>query len=265
MTARRGAVKRGRAGTRVPMEISEDRILDGKVALRQPKAGYRVAVDPVLLAASVRAEAGERALDLGCGVGAAMLCLAARVPGLAIDGLELQPELAELARGNVAANGFQDRLRVFQGDLLDPPFELEAEGYAHVFANPPYMSEERGHPPPDASKRAAHVEGDADLAAWVDAALKFCRRKGSLTFIHRADRLGDLLGGLEGRAGEVTVFPLWPRAGESASRVIVRARKGIRTPLRLSPGLVLHDRDGAYTPAADAALKGAPLHLRASA
>lgn len=248
------------------METTEDRILDGRVILNQPRAGYRAAVDPVLLAAAVHSKGneggGEKALDLGCGVGAAMLCLGARVAGLAIDGLELQEELAELARQNIAANGFSDRLRVFTGDILAPPAELEADGYDHVFANPPYLSGDRGHPPPDESKRLAHVESAADLKDWVDAALKFCRHKGSVTFIYRADRLAELLIGLEGRAGEITVFPLWPKAGESASRVIVRARKGVKTPMRLMNGLTLHTADGGYTAAADAALKGGELPLR---
>lgn len=248
------------------METTQDRILDGRVILTQPADGYRAAVDPVLLAAAVRPKdtgAGEKALDLGCGVGAAMLCLAERVGKLHIDGLELQPELADLARQNVAANGHQDRVRVFDGDLLRPPATLQLEDYHHVFANPPYMSGDRGNHPPNESKRIAHVESDADLEDWVDAALKFCRTKGSITFIYRADRLAELLIGLEGRAGEVTVFPLWPKDGEIANRVIVRARKGIKSPMQLMSGLTLHDADGGYTKAADRALKGGELHLRA--
>ena len=244
------------------MQTSEDRILDGQVILHQPTEGYRAAVDPVLLAAAVRAEAGETALDVGCGVGAAMLCLAVRTPNLKIDGLELQGELAALARENAAANGLGERVRVFEGDILNPPAALQADSYHHVFANPPYMSGDRGNHPPNESKRIAHVESDADLEDWVDAALKFCRRKGSITFIYRADRLAELLIGLEGRAGEVTVFPLWPKDGEVASRVIVRARKGIKTPMQLMNGLTLHNADGSYTEAADRALKGGELRLR---
>ena len=244
-------------------ETTQDHILDGKVSLIQPRDGYRAAVDPVLLAAAVRAGVGERALDLGCGVGAAMLCLGARCPSLHIDGLELQPHLAALARRNVEANGAADRMRVFDGDILNPPAELEADSYAHVFANPPYMSGDRGNHPPNESKKIAHVEGDADLEDWVDAALKFCRTKGSITFIQRADRLAELLIGLEGRAGEVTVFPLWPKDDENSHRVIVRARKGVKSPMLLMNGLTLHNDDGSYTDAADKALRGGELHLRA--
>jgi len=242
---------------------TQDQILDGKVTLNQPRDGYRAAVDPVLLAAAVRAEDGERALDLGCGVGAAMLCLGARCSGVHIDGLELQPDMAALARQNVEANGAADRMRILDGDILNPPAELEADSYAHVFANPPYMSGDRGNHPPNESKKIAHVEGDADLEDWVDAALKYCRSKGSITFIQRADRLAELLIGLEGRAGEITVFPLWPKEDENSNRVIVRARKGIKSPMQLMNGLTLHNDDGSYTAAADKALRGGELRLRA--
>lgn len=243
-------------------ETTNDRILGGQVLLTQPKDGYRAAVDPVFLAAALEVKDGERALELGCGVGAAMLCLGARCLGSHIDGLELQPHLAQLARANVEANGMVERLRVFEGDLLKPPVELQPDSYAHVFANPPYLSEDRGHPPPNASKKIAHVEGDAALSDWIDAALKFCRTKGSITFIQRADRLADLLTGLAGRAGEIVVFPLWPKDGDDAHRVIVRARKGLKTPLQLTAGMTLHTGDGTYSERADAVLKGGALRLR---
>ena len=243
------------------MDTTEDRILDGRVILNQPRDGYRAAVDPVLLAAAVQARAGEKALDMGCGVGAAMLCLAARLDGLAIDGLELQPELAALARHNVAANGLDDRVQVYEGDILSPPAALKPASYHHIFANPPYISGDRGNPPPNDSKRVAHVEGDADLNAWVDAALKLCRHKGSLTFIYRADRLAEVLAALQGRAGEIRVFPLWPKDSEIASRVIVRARKGLKSPMHLMSGMTLHNDDGGYTKAADRVLKGGELPL----
>ena len=84
-----------------------DGLLDGRVLLRQPKAGYRVAIDPVLLAASIEAGAGERVLDVGAGVGAAALCLASRCECAELFGLELQPELVELARSNAAESGLK--------------------------------------------------------------------------------------------------------------------------------------------------------------
>ncbi|MCW8915008.1 MAG: methyltransferase [Magnetovibrio sp.] len=241
---------------------TQDFVLNGKVTLHQYKEGYRMAVDTVLLAASVRGSTGGRALDMGCGVGGAMLCLAYRCPELGIDGLELQPHLAQLAAKNIHANGFEGRLRVFEGDIQKPPAEIEPESYTHVFANPPFMQDDRGHHPPDQSKRLAHVESHTNLADWVQAALGFCKRKGSITIIQRADRLDELMAALGRDVGEVTIFPIWPKAGENANRVIVRARKGIKTPMRLTNGMTLHNADGSYTALADEVLNGGGLYLR---
>ena len=109
---------------------------------------------------------------------------------------------------------------------------------------------------------ARGYEGDASLAAWVRVALAMVRAKGSLTFIHRADRLEALLALLAGKAGEITLYPLWPGGSRPASRVIVRARKDVATPTKLSAGIVLHEPDGGYTAAAEAVLRdGAALAL----
>jgi tRNA1Val (adenine37-N6)-methyltransferase len=86
-------------------QLTDDKFLCGRLRLLQPEKGYRAATDAVLLAAACPAVAGQSVLDLGCGAGAASLCLAARVPGLRLTGLEVQPEYADLARRNAARNG----------------------------------------------------------------------------------------------------------------------------------------------------------------
>lgn len=224
--------------------------------IRQKLRGARAAIDPVFLAAAVPAEPHQSVLDIGCGSGAATLCLASRVPQCRIFGLELQRDMARLAADNVALNGMTGRVAIIAGDLLRPPPRLSPGMFDHVMANPPFLARGRGTPAPDAAKAAATVEGEAALADWVRFALTMARDKATLTFIHRADRIDALLALLAGRAGEIVVFPLWPAAGRDASRVIVRARKQIASPARIAPGLVLHEADGRFTAAADAVLRG---------
>jgi len=246
------------------IEVTEDALLDGRLRLRQPARGYRVAIDPVLLAAAVPAGPGERLLDLGCGAGAAALCLLARVPGAWAVGLERDPVLAALANENATLNGMGQRFEAVVGDVREPPWPRDAPGFDggfdHVLCNPPHQAEASGTPSPDARRAAATRESGAGLADWIAAALALVRRKGSVTFIHRADRLDALLAGLHSGAGETVVFPLWPGPAESdapAKRVIVRARKGVAGPGRLARGLVLHGPGGAYTPEAEAVLRHA--------
>ncbi|MDA0662440.1 MAG: methyltransferase [Proteobacteria bacterium] len=238
-----------------------DTLLGGRVALRQPAGGYRVAIDPVLLAAATPAVAG-RVLDVGTGVGAAALCYAARSPGAQVTGLEIQPEMAVIAGENVRRNGFESRVDIVIGDLLHPPAALAPGGFDHVMANPPYLPAGRGAPPPDRSKAMAMVEGEADLDAWIGFCLRMVAPKGSVTMVHRADRLDEILALLRLRAGGIVVFPLWPGQGRPAKRVIVRARRDVHAPLHLAAGLTLHDGDGAYTEEARAVLQnGAALPL----
>jgi len=239
---------------------TEDHLLGGRVRLRQPEAGYRAAIDPVLLAAAVPARPGDSVLDLGCGAGAAALALAARVPEASVTGLERDPDLIALCAANIALNEMAGRLRALVGDVAAPPADLAAGTFDHAMANPPFLEAGTADPSPDAGRRAANIEGTADLSDWIAAALAAVRRKGTVTFIHRADRLDDLVAGLHGPAGGITILPLWPRAGAPAKRVIVAARKGVKSPARLLPGLVLHDAGGAYTAAAEAVLRdGAAL------
>jgi tRNA1(Val) A37 N6-methylase TrmN6 len=245
--------------------LTHDALLGGRVVFHQPAQGYRAAIDPVLLAASIPETMRGRVADLGTGAGAATLCLAARLPGVAVVGIERDGAMADIARRNVAANALEGRVTIVDADLRALPASCAPASFDAVIANPPFLEAPRANAVPHRGKEAATVESEADLAAWIDTALRLAKPKALLAFIHRADRLADLLASLRGRAGAIVVFPLWPRQGEAARRVIVQARKGMRTPLTLAGGLVLHGPDGRYTEAADAVLRGAGLHWQAGA
>jgi tRNA1(Val) A37 N6-methylase TrmN6 len=240
--------------------VTEDAILGGLLRLRQPARGLRTGIDPVFLAAAAPSIKG-RALDLGCGVGTAALCLARRLPEVEVTGLELQPALTGLARENVRLNGLEGRVTIHDGDLLRPPPVIAAGGFDLVLANPPFHAAGSATAPAEPGRAQGHMEGEADLAGWMGQMLKLAAPKGRVLLIHKPNRLGDLLALLEGRAGGITVFPLWPALGRPARRIILLARKGSAAPLTLAQGLVLHEPGGAYSPAADAVLRGAALDL----
>ena len=242
--------------------LTEDRLLDGRLVVRQPKHGFRVAIDSVLLAAAVPAADGERVLEPGAGIGAPALMLAARVPGCRVVGFDPQRALVRIAGENIRLNGMSGRVEIMVGDMASPPSRLALGAFDHVMMNPPFHPAGRARPPADAGRAASHVEGEAGLADWIAFGVSMLRGMGTLTLIQRADRLGEVLAALDGRAGGVVVFPLWPRGdGSPAKRVLVRARRGTAAPLRLAPGLVLHEADGGYTKEADLVLRGAGLYL----
>lgn len=239
-------------------EFTEDRILGGRVLLRQPADGYRVAIDPVLLAAAVPANAGDLVLDVGCGVGAAALCLAARVPGVRAVGVDVDAAAVALAVENARLNGVQDRVRFVVGDIAAPPLELVPGLFDRVMTNPPFAAPGRGTASPSAAKRRATVEGAADLAAWVAFCRAMAKPDGTIAAIHRADRQGELTDLLAD--ADVAVLPLLPNAtGRPAKRIVVRACLGGDRALRIAPGLALHGDGGGYTDAAEAILRHAEM------
>ncbi len=242
--------------------ISHDALLGGRVRLAQPCQGYRVAVDAVALAAAVAARPGERVLDLGTGVGACALCLAVRVPGVLVTGLELQPALAALAADNVGANDLVGRVNILTGDLRYPPPELAPASFDRVMANPPYLRPGSHTPSPDLSRATANSEGEASLSDWIDVAARMLRPRGYITLVHRADRLDEVISLLHKEFGALVLFPLWPRAGVAAKRILFTGRLGAASPSRLAAGLVLHGDGGGFTAGAQAVLRdGGGLEL----
>ncbi|MDB5451899.1 MAG: methyltransferase [Caulobacteraceae bacterium] len=236
--------------------ITVDAVLGGAVRLAQPRHGYRAGLDAALLAAACKLEPGERGLDVGCGVGAALLAAAFRNPGADWVGLERDPRALALAQANVILNELDERVAVVAGDVAEPFRKLGLERFDAAMANPPFFDDDKVLRGPLPSRRGAYIADDG-LEAWIEFLMKAVRDRGRITLIHRADRLGDLLALLGRKCGSFRILPVQPFADAPAKRVLVRAIKSGRAPLVILPPLVLHERGaGQHRPQIEAILRG---------
>ncbi len=237
---------------------TEGTLLGGRVHHAQPRDGHRTGLEPVLLAASIPARPGQLVLEGGTGAGGALLCLAARIPGIAGLGLERDPAMADLARANIAANRFAQ----LDIETCDLTAWQPSRRFDHAFANPPWHAPS-GTASPDSMRDAARRATPALIASWATALARALRPRGTLTLVLGADHLATGLAALAAAGcGNPIVFPLWPKPGRPARLVLLQAKRGARGPARLLAGITLHTPHGPFTAEADAILRdGAELNL----
>lgn len=246
---------------------TQDAFLGGRLTIEQTLTGSRAGIDAVFLAAACPAKPGETVLELGSGSGVVALAIATRVEGAEVAGIEIDPELCALAARNAERNGLGGWARFVCGDVAAPLSRLMGDGlgpdsFDHAVANPPFLTAGDTRPPADERLRRAHALEPGELERWVRSLAAFVRPGGTATIVHRADALPELLRHCAGRFGALAVYPLFPRQGGPASRILLQGIKGSRAPLRLMSGMVLHEHGRDFTPEAQAILRqGAALDV----
>ena len=236
--------------------------MNGKLRMLPANGGYRAAIDPVLLAASISPSEGEQILDMGCGTGAATLCLAVRKPLIRAMGVDSQGSLIAIAKKIATLNKLEGNVKFKKIDLLDLKIKGKVPKFDHVMANPPHMKKGSVRPSPDPLKVAANIENNAVLLDWLKVSFKVVAIGGTVTFIHRYERREELIAVME-KYGSVSVFPIWSRMSpKTARRVIIQCRKGISDKTKILDGLVLHRINGDYTDTANAILRDlSPINI----
>ena len=235
------------------MENAQDiYVLNKKVHLLQAVEGFWTSMDSVMLAAACPIEKGQRFLDMGCGVGSAGFCVLYRVPDVMMMGIDIQASHIQLAKENAVLNHMQQRADFICSDIKEYKEEMP---YDHVICNPPYMEAGDHLRSPSEEKAKAMGHDRLSLQDWMYIAGKRLRQEGTLTLIHQAGKLDHILQALQGTFGAIDIIPLWPKQGQQAKRVIIRAVKDRKSPAIIHSGLVLHNDDGSYTEEAESILR----------
>lgn len=169
-----------------------DYLRDYELKIIQPKSGYRFSLDPLLLCDF--APAGKiNILDLGTGCGIIALVMARKYPQSSITALELQPQMAEIARRNVKNNTLAARIRIIEADIVNISGNYPADSFDLVMGNPPYRRQGEGKVSPKAGRDLARHESSATLADFLSIAKRMVKPGGSICFIYHPERLAELL------------------------------------------------------------------------
>ena len=234
----------------IAQDTTLDDFLGGLIKLKQPKIGYRATSDAVMVAAAVPAKSNESILDVGCASGIVGLCIGARVPDIQITGVEIQPELAELAHQNGELNN--QNLTVVEADISKHVKDLHGVQFHHVVTNPPFYTET----PARQSKQVETAYKQAvPLTKWIDFCLRHLRAKGTFTIIHRSESVPEILSILNGRLGGIRLIPIWPKQGVQPKRIIIQGVMNSRKPFEIHTGFVMHHHDDTRTEQAECIMR----------
>lgn len=232
-----------------------DRLLGGRLLLRQPRRGHRAGTDAVLLAAAAGVAAGDVVLDVGSGAGTVGLMLALREPDARVRLLEREPALVACAEENIILNGLADRVEVEAGDLWARR-ETSRRDASLIVSNPPFYAAGAGRASPDGLRARAHGFEEGSHGDWLRASLRRAQPHARVVLIHRPDALPALLAAADGRLGGLRVRPILPREGQDAVRILIGGVVGSRAALGMAAPLVLHGPDGAFTASVEAIHRG---------
>jgi len=185
--------------------------------------------------------------DFGAGVGPAGLAVARRVPGIALVLVEIDADLAGLARANAASNALAADVIVLDVEASADAFAaagLSPDSVDVVLMNPPFNDSGRHRISPDRARGIAHVATATTLANWIHASRRVLKSKGVLTLIWRADGITEVLAALDHGFGSLEILPVHGDVKSPANRILIRATKGGRAPTQIHPGLMLNDESG---------------------
>jgi tRNA1Val (adenine37-N6)-methyltransferase len=229
-----------------------DAFYRGRIRILQKKKGYRFSVDAPLLADFIRIEPEDEALELGTGSGVISLLLSVK-PFRRTTALEIQADLADLARRNVELNGLGARIEVVEADLrtYEPgrTFDL-------IFSNPPYIRGATGFLSASAEKSAAKHELHGDIGEILGRTAEWLAPEGRACFVYPEKRRADFSRAADGLGFRVLRFrQVLPRESEPANLFLVELGFAVVHP-EIMPPLVLFGPDGKYTAAAEEIFSG---------
>lgn len=233
--------------------ISRDSLFEGQLVCFQYRKGYRFSIDAVLVAHFVDVRQNERILDLGTGSGIISMILFYRWRERIqqISGIEVQQELAALARKNFKANNFGERGDIIEGDIKQINSLIEPESYDKVVCNPPFYFPASGRTSKNRQSQLARHQVLATLQDFLEAAFFAVKNGGLISFIYPAEGIGKFFSLAKEQQFEVKKVQFvysYPQKTTTARLVLIQcAKNGGPGSVVLAPFYIYCQKNGAYT------------------
>lgn len=220
----------------------------GGLRIIQSRKGFRFGMDAVLLSHFTDVRSGDRVADLGTGTGIIPILLCGHTKGREFVGLEIQPEMAEMAARSVRMNGLEAKINIMQGDLRQAHELLGYNGFDVVTCNPPYERRGGGVVCQEMAWTLARHEEACTISDVARAAYNLLRQGGRLELIIRSDRAVEVLLTLkESRLEPKRIRLVCPGIDKSPNLMLAEATRGGNPGVRWDPPLIIYGADGGYT------------------
>jgi tRNA1(Val) A37 N6-methylase TrmN6 len=232
--------------------LTTDTFFNGCIQVKQNRSGYRFSIDAVLLAWHSDPGPEDIILDLGTGCGIIPMILAYRYPGIRIYGIEIQSDLAEIARLNIEENNMGDRIFIRCMDMKTLSHDVTSGAVDMVVCNPPFRKPRSGRLNPDQERAIARHELKATLHDVIRTAHSMLRTSGRLVIVYSAERITDILSQMR----DFGIEPKWIRMIHSekntnAKLMLIEGKKGARPALKIGPPLIIYRENGIYSDEAE--------------
>ena len=222
-----------------------DELQQGSCYLIQKSGTFCMGTDTVLLADFASPRKRDRAVDMGCGNGAIAILMASHQQMLQVEGVEIQEEMADMARRSVEYNGMGERVRIHTGDMRQAWQELGREKYSLVVCNPPYGGEGRALLSAGVQERIARHEGDLHPEAIAGAADKLLKYGGRFCVVYPAPRAFEMMQAMDlHRLAPKRIRTVHSGPGKVPKLILIEAVKGGGSGLNWLEPLVLQDAQG---------------------
>lgn len=223
-----------------------DDLLTHNLKIIQSPEVFSFSLDAVLLARFAGVPPRGRILDLCTGNGVIPMLLTTRTEA-AIDGVEIQPRLADMAQRSVRLNLLEDRIRIIEGDLRE--WKPEGELYDAVTVNPPYLPVTSGDRKENIHQAMARHEIGCKLEDVIAACARSVKAGGRIAMVHRPSRLADIVDHMRRcRIEPKRIRFVHPRQDAEANMILIEGTLGGRPEVRLLPPLIVYEEDGEYAP-----------------